>query len=98
MEFPGPAGSSPQMAEAERAADHVFMQLLNRLTLDGRTVSDRPGPNYAPAAFAKETEAQVAKVSKKRLEDAMRRLFAAKRIRISTITKGGHERNVLTLS
>src|SRR5262249_37084653 len=77
-----PQQGSPQMAEAERAADQVFMVILVRFTTQGRLVSDRPGPNYAPAVFAQEPEAKAAKLGKRVLTDAMRRLFAARRLRV----------------
>jgi hypothetical protein len=57
------------------------MHLLDRFTLEGRNVSDRSGPTYAPKKFAEEEEAKAAKASKARLAAAMRRLFVAKQIR-----------------
>ena len=85
------------MAEAEKAADHVFLALLTRLTLDGRAVSHKVGPNYAPAVFAQEPEAKSASVSKRRLVDAMRRLFHGKRIRAEVRDRKGRESHVITL-
>jgi hypothetical protein len=61
-----------------------------RLTLEGRIVSDRSGSNYAPFLFSQEPEARAAKISKAALAGAMRRLFAAKRIRVDASGKGGH--------
>jgi RecA-family ATPase len=88
--FPGQEGSfSPQLVEAERAADHVFMSLLVRFTLEGRSVSDRSGTNYAPHLFAEQAEAKVAKATKARLKAAMNRLFAAKRVRVERKDKRG---------
>ena len=94
-DFPGQGEASPQKTEAERTADHVFTQLLMRFTLEGRTVSDSAGANYAPHAFAQEPEARVAKISKRRLVESMRRLFAAKRIRVERVSVGGHQRHAL---
>ena len=95
-DFPGQGASSPQIAEAERAAEHVFLSLLVRLTLEGRNVSHSAGPNYAPPLFAKEPEAKAARTSKRALEDAMRRLFAAKRIRVEQRDlRGGRKVNVI---
>ena len=45
--------------------------------------------NYAPTVFAKEREARVAKVGKRALADAMRRLFEANRIRVEETGSGG---------
>ena len=40
-------------------SDEVFIDLVKRLSGEGRNVSDKPNsPTYAPASFAKETEAQ----------------------------------------
>ena len=97
-DFPGQGASSPQMAEAERAAEHVFLSLLVRLTLEGRNVSHSAGTNYAPPLFVKEPEAKVAKLSKRALEDAMRRLFVAKRIKVEhRETRGGRKANALVM-
>ena len=97
-DFPGQGVSSPQMAEAERAAEHVFLSLLMRFTLEGRNVSHSAGTNYAPPLFVKEPEAKVAKLSKRALEDAMRRLFVAKRIKVEQReTRGGRKANALVM-
>ena len=89
-EFPGQDGApSAARAAANDTAEHIFLGLLARLTLEGRTVSERPGVNYAPRLFAQEPEAKKAKVSKAALEAAMLRLFAAKRIQVDdTVTRG----------
>jgi hypothetical protein len=89
-EFPGQGTPSPQMAAAEQAAETLFMQLLARLTLQGRNVSDRAGSNYAPLLFSREGEAKAAKIGKEALAAAMRRLFAKGRIRADTTGSGGH--------
>ena len=88
--FPGQDSPSAAMTAAAQTADHVFMQLLVRLTLEGRTVSDRAGANYAPHVLSQETEAKVAKLGKKPLADAMRRLFKDKRIRAESSGEKGH--------
>jgi hypothetical protein len=46
----------------------------------GRTVCEKPGHSYAPALFSQEPEAKAAGLSKVALGDAMRRLFASKKI------------------
>jgi RecA-family ATPase len=81
-QFPGQDGPpSPQKLEAERKAEHVFLEVLRRLALAGRFVHER-GPHSAPAEFAKEREAKMAKVGKAALHDAMRRLFDRGKIRL----------------
>ena len=60
-DFPGQGAPSPEMTAAEQAADSVFMQLLVRLTMEGRTVSDKAGTNYAPHVFSQEREAKAAR-------------------------------------
>jgi len=67
------------------------METLARLALQGRTANDRSGPNYAPAAFAKEPEARLAGVGKAALADAMRELFAEKKIRVDEDGSGNHK-------
>jgi RecA-family ATPase len=81
--FPGQDGtpSSPEKLEAERKAEHVFLEILHRLALAGRFVGER-GPHNAPHVFAKEREAKVAKVGKAAFDAAMRRLFDKGKIRI----------------
>jgi len=82
-EFPGQDGPpTPERAEAERKAETMFLVLLARLTLAGRIVNDRTGPANAASVFAKEPEAKRARIGKAALGDAMRRLFAAGKIRI----------------
>jgi RecA-family ATPase len=74
-QFPGANGPpSPDKLEAERKAEHVFLEILHRLTLAGRFVGEK-GPNNAPHVFAREREAKMAKVGKAGLDAAMRRLF-----------------------
>jgi AAA domain len=94
--LPGQGGApSATLAAAEKAADHVFMTLLTRFALEGRTVSSSPSPSYAPSMFAQETEAKIAKVNGNRLKDAMRRLFEAARIRVEIVKKDGHSRKTI---
>lgn len=70
---------------AEQAAQHLFLSLLSRFTSQGRKVSDKPNANnYAPAIFAKEKEAREAGIRRAAFETAMRRLFAADKIRVET--------------
>ncbi len=71
-------------AVADRLADQVFMQLLDRYEQVGRNVTDKAGTSYAPARFANEPEAKAAHLTKKALGLAMTRLFAANSIRVIT--------------
>lgn len=85
-QFPGADGApSPQRMEAERKAKYVFLETLRRLFTAGRFVGER-GPNSAPAVFAKEREAQIAKVSKAALGHAMRQLFDEGKIHLEEYT------------
>jgi RecA-family ATPase len=65
---------------AERAADELFLKLLDRLADQGRNVSDKPAANnYAPKMFATDPDG---KGRRKDLADAMSRLFSARKIRV----------------
>ena len=66
----------------ERNKETTTMTILRNRNRDNRAVSDRPGPNYAPAVFAKTPEAKAAKISKREFELSMERLFAAGRIKV----------------
>jgi RecA-family ATPase len=98
-DYPG-QGNSPDKLALEREADKVFLEILTRFLAEGRTVSEKSGTNYAPHVFSLETEARDAKpkINKRRLVDAMRRLFVAKRIRVEqSDRRGGRKSHVLTL-
>ena len=85
--FPGQDGApSPEKTATEQKADHVFLEILRRLFLAGRFISDRGNYN-APRVFAAEREAKVAKVGKAALDAAMRRLFDRGKIRLEEYTK-----------
>jgi hypothetical protein len=67
----------------EAKAEEVFLDLLKRLASEGRNVSHHTtSKTYAPTAFAKETEAKKHQLRKADFEDAMRRLFEAKKIHV----------------
>jgi RecA-family ATPase len=88
-DHPGQGGPQTEAQKAQAYSDEqVFMRLLDRFALDGRYVSDKPSPSYAPKLFAEE-EAKAARVSKQRLKDAMRRLFATKQIRLEEYDRNG---------
>jgi RecA-family ATPase len=81
--FPGQDGAapSPERLEAERKVEHVFLEILRRLSLAGRFVGEK-GTYNAPHVFAKEREAKMAKIGKAALDAAMRRLFDKEKIRL----------------
>lgn len=64
-----------------RNADDLFLKLLRDFTKQGRNVSHKLGPTYAPALFAKAQDAKQANTFSKGLAEAMERLFRAERIR-----------------
>jgi RecA-family ATPase len=65
----------------EAKADEIFLELLQRITKEGRNVGDkRNSPNYAPTMFAKEPEAKGIKMRKSDFEAAMLRLFKDNKI------------------
>jgi RecA-family ATPase len=79
--FPGQGEQTPEKTAADQKAEHVFLQLLDKFTARNINVSANAGPNYAPAKFAEEREAQAARVSKAALKAAMSRLLDTGRIR-----------------
>jgi RecA-family ATPase len=82
------SGSALDKAATDTKAEQVFLDLVRRYNKQGRDVSHKAGPSYAPAVFAKEeAAAKLAlkdKGRRKALEDAMNRLFEAKKIKIET--------------
>lgn len=80
-----PTGSAPQegpvTAMSLRAkADRVFLDLVAAYEAEGRPVSAVRSANYAPALFARDERSEG--VTRRAFEDAMNRLFAARRIRV----------------
>jgi hypothetical protein len=64
-------------------ADETFLDLVKRFADEGRNVSHQTtSKTYAPTAFAKETEAKKHQLRKADFEDAMRRLFEAKKVHV----------------
>ena len=66
-EFPGQGVPSPQKDAAERKAEYVFLQLLDKFGARRETVGAKSGPYSAPSKFADEKEARAAKVGKEAL-------------------------------
>jgi RecA-family ATPase len=69
-------------AAVAQEAESVFLALLDRFTRQGRNVSHKPGPSYAPTLFAREAEARPVGVTRKDFEAAMSRLFAGRKIQV----------------
>jgi RecA-family ATPase len=87
--YPGQGLSSAEIEEMARTAEHIFLQLLGKVTLQGRGVSDKRQGSYAPKVFAKEPEAKAAKLSIGMFESAMQRLFSSGRIKVEGSSKRG---------
>jgi RecA-family ATPase len=65
---------------AEKAADDLFLKLLDRFRDQGRNVSEKPAANnYAPKMFATDPDG---KGRRRDLADAMARLFSDRKIRV----------------
>jgi RecA-family ATPase len=69
---------------AEVHAEEVFLTLLRQFAAQGRNVTDKHSPSYAPARFAEQTEARSGGLNTKALAAAMDRLFTAGRIKAVT--------------
>ena len=64
-------------------AEEVFIDLLRQFSGKSRNVSDKAtAPNYAPTVFVKEEDAKRYRFKKPEMEQAMRGLFRADRIRV----------------
>lgn len=83
MFLPEPKPTSYETAARHAKAEEVFITVLRRLIGNSRPLSHKPtAHNYAPKAIALEEEATTAKVGRADLEEAMRRLFKANRIKV----------------
>jgi RecA-family ATPase len=72
----GPDADAAEAAEAE----HVFLEMLDGYTTEGRSVGPNEGKNYAPSVFSKDARSRA--FDSKALAAAMNRLFAAGAIRV----------------
>ena len=88
----GPASGFDKLA-AEAKADRVFLDSLAAFTSQGRDVSPKPGPTYAPSVFAKHPDNDG--VGKADLALAMERLLKRKEIRVETKGPPSKERQRL---
>lgn len=80
---------------AENAHNERFLACLAERKRQGRAVSERPSPSYAPKVFANMAEAKGSK--KKDLERAMDRLFRLGRIERAELWKGPDRKPVFGL-
>jgi RecA-family ATPase len=79
----GPVGgvTSLEKLAAERAAEQIFLTLLDEFNRQGRNTSAKPSaPTYAPTLFAKEKQARDHHIKKANFEVAMRNLFSAGKV------------------
>jgi hypothetical protein len=65
---------------AEALAEEIFMTPLSSFTAQGRNVTDKHSPSYAPTQFAAHPDAKQKRVGTADFAGAMERLFAAGRI------------------
>jgi RecA-family ATPase len=86
-----PGKGTLERLAAEAEVDHLFLKLLRRFTEQGRNVSDKRSPTYAPSLFAEEPEAKATKANKKAFADAMVRLFAANKIAVVKEGRASHQ-------
>ena len=61
----------------------------------GRNVTDKPGTSYAPAQFAKQSEAEDAKITSKDFAKSMERLFEANKIKVVSEGSASRQRTRL---
>jgi RecA-family ATPase len=80
--LPVPGMSSLDQAAREARADDSFLTLLRQLNEQGQDVSPTSGTNFAPAVFARHSNAGG--LQSKDFRAAMQRLLDAKKIRIET--------------
>ena len=67
----------------EARVDEAFLRLLQQFSDQGRNVSHQSKANaYAPREFAGEAAAKKQGIRKSEFEEAMRRLFASKKIHV----------------
>jgi RecA-family ATPase len=87
------AASYDRAAAADKA-ETKFLALLRAYDEQGRRVSSNPGPNYAPAVFATDDDAEG--VTNKAFARAMSKLLKANRIHIEKVGSPSRQREKLT--
>ncbi len=61
----------------------MFLDLLTKFAAQGRDVTPKPSPSYAPTIFEKHPDAEC--LRKRDLANAMERLLGAERIEVETV-------------
>lgn len=74
---------------AELKIEQTFLRLLDEYEAQGRRVGDMPGSTYAPTVFSKDPSANGA--TRRGLEAAMNRLFAAGTIRVEMVGRASKQ-------
>jgi hypothetical protein len=77
-------------------AERKFLELLAQFTTENRPVSDKFGANFAPKVFAGHPNAGG--VIKTQFDQAMNRLFAAKKIRVDEVGPPSRRQRKLVLA
>jgi hypothetical protein len=85
---------APSAADANKVADEIFLNCLRMFESQGRDVSPKSGPNYAPTQFVVLPEAK--RLLKTSLRQAMERLLARKVIRFASEGPDWRKRSWLT--
>jgi hypothetical protein len=80
---------------ADQKAERVFLNLLAAFAAQGRSVSDSPGANYAPSAFANQGAEPM---NRGELKRAMERLLFAGRIRVDTTGPPSRQRKRIVVA
>lgn len=80
-------GIDAEMAELK--IEQTFLRLLDEYEAQGRRVGDMPGSTYAPTVFSKDPSANGA--TRRGLEAAMNRLFAAGAIRVEMVGRASKQ-------
>ena len=91
----GAAGGFDKLA-ADAKAERVFLDLLAAFEAQGRDVSPKRSPSYAPTAFAKHPHNEG--ITAKGFADAMERLLVAERLHIEPIGPPSRQYKRLTIA
>jgi hypothetical protein len=84
---PGSSEENPEIAARQKAAEELFLVLLDQFTLQGRMVNDKTRSDcYAPRLFAEQDEAKQTRLSSADFKAAMSRLLKDRRIKFEDAT------------
>jgi RecA-family ATPase len=90
-----PAGGFDKLV-ADTKAERVFLDLLGKLSAQGRDVSSKPSQSYAPAVFEKHPNAEG--IRKREFASAMERLLMVGRILVEPVGPASRRTSRLVLS